>query len=66
MIVLITDKETAQKLNGKYLNDCYINFTEIKQGWIVGENVLKDKNFAPIHDKLNELKQIEYINPINE
>jgi hypothetical protein len=61
MIALVANKETAESLNGKYENDCYINFTETPQGWIVGANVLKDPNFAPIHKKLLKLKQIEYV-----
>lgn len=34
--------------------------------WIVGIEVLTDPDFEPIRTKLNELKQIEYIEPINE
>jgi hypothetical protein len=63
MIVIVTNKETAQSLNGKYLNDCYLNFIETPQGWIVGANVLTDKNFEAIHPQLNELQQIEYVEP---
>jgi|LakMenE18May11ns_1017448.scaffolds.fasta_scaffold8828415_2 hypothetical protein len=61
MIVLVTDKETAQSLNGKYDNDCYLQFIQTNQGWIVGANILSDKNFEAIHKQLKKLKQIEYV-----
>jgi hypothetical protein len=63
MRVLVTDKQTAQSLNGKYENDCCLEFMETVQGWIVGANVLTDKNFQAVMPQLNELSQIDYIAP---
>jgi hypothetical protein len=66
MIVLVTDKDTAESLNGQYGNDCYLNFIETEQGFIVGENVLKDPNFKEILPQLNKLKKAEFIKPSND
>jgi hypothetical protein len=61
MIALVANKETAESLNGKYENDCYLQFIQTNQGWIVGANILSDKNFEAIHKQLLKLKQIEYV-----
>jgi hypothetical protein len=64
MIVLVTDKKTSEKLNGQYKNDCYLQFIETEQGFIVGENVLEDPSFKEILPQLSKLKKIEFIEPI--
>jgi hypothetical protein len=62
MIYLLATKAQANKLNGTYGNDCVLQFTEVKEGYIVGRNVLEDPNFEEIKEQLIKLKQIE-INP---
>ena len=61
MIVLHPNTEQYNALNGYKNNSSELLF--VKDGsdrYIVGLQVLNDKNFAEIHDALNELERIEY------
>jgi hypothetical protein len=61
MIVLHPNTEQYKALNGYRYKSSELLF--VKDGsnrWIVGLQVLKDPNFAEIHDKLEQLEQIEY------
>jgi hypothetical protein len=62
MIVLHANNEQYNKLNG-YKND-FVALEFVKDGldrWIIGLQVLEDKNLKEIHDQLNELEKVEYI-----
>jgi hypothetical protein len=62
MIVLKATATQKKALEGFYLQQCELKFVkDFNNNWIVGIEVLEDPNFAPIHDKLKELKQIEYV-----
>lgn len=62
MIVLKATLAQKKALEGFYLEQCELKFVkDFNNNWVVGLEVLEDKNFAPIHDKLNELKKIEYV-----
>jgi hypothetical protein len=62
MIVLKATETQRKALEGFYLEQCELKFVkDFNNNWVVGLEVLKDPNFAPIHDKLNELKKIEYL-----
>lgn len=66
MIVLHPNTEQYKALNGYKYNSSELLF--VKDGsdrWIVGLEVLKDPNFAEIHDQLQELERIQYT-PNNE
>ena len=61
IIVLHPNAEQYSALNGYMHNSSKLLF--VKDGsdrWIVGTEVLKDSNFAAIHDELNQLERIEY------
>lgn len=61
MIILHPNTEQYNALNGyKYKNSELIFVLDGSGRYIVGLNVLKDPNFAAIHDQLNELERIEY------
>jgi hypothetical protein len=65
-IVLTPTKEQYNSLNGYHNNSSELLF--VKDGsdaWIVGIEVLQDPNFAEIHEKLKDLKRIEYTPLIN-
>jgi hypothetical protein len=70
MIVLHPNTEEYNALNGYRHNSSELLF--VKDGsdrYIVGTEVLKDPNFAEIHDQLQQLERIEYTitpNPFNE
>jgi hypothetical protein len=62
MIVLKATETQRKALEGVYLEQCELKFIQdFNNNWVVGIEVLKDPNFAPIHDKLLKLKQIEYV-----
>lgn len=61
MIVLHPNTQQYNALNG-YRNDfAGLEFAIDGSGrYVVGIQILKDPNFAEIHDQLNELERIEY------
>jgi hypothetical protein len=64
MIVLHPNIEQYIALNGYMHNSSELLF--VKDGsdrWIVGVEILNDSNFAEIHDQLEQLERIEYIQP---
>ena len=61
MIVLHPNTEQYNSLNGYKNNTSELLFVLDGSGrYIVGLEVLNDPNFTEIHEKLNELKRIEY------
>jgi hypothetical protein len=61
MIVLHPNTEQYNALNGyKYKSSELLFVKDGSDRWIVGTNVLKDPNFAEIHDQLEQLERIEY------
>jgi hypothetical protein len=61
IIVLHSNTEQYTALNGYKNKSSELLF--VKDGsdrWIVGLEVLKDPNFAEIHDQLQELERIQY------
>jgi hypothetical protein len=64
MKVLKATKTQYNSLNGYENGLSKLEFAkDINDNWIVGIEVLNDKNFEAIHPQLNELTQIEYIEP---
>jgi hypothetical protein len=64
MIVLHPNTEQYNYLNLFTYGTSELIF--VKDGnnrWIVGMEVLNDSNFLEIHDQLNELERIQYIQP---
>ena len=67
MIVLKATLAQYNKLNGFQNGLSILEFAKDgNNNWIVGIEVLTDPDFEPIRTQLNELKQIEYVEPINE
>ena len=65
MIVLKATLAQYKALNGFENGLSRLEFAKDgNDNWIVGIEVLIDPDFEPIRTKLNELKQIEYIEPI--
>lgn len=65
MIVLKATLAQYKTLNGFQNGLSILQFAKDgNDNWIVGIEVLTDPDFEPIRTKLNELKQIEYIEPI--
>ena len=61
MIVLKATLTQKKALEGFYKNEAELKFIQdCNKNWVVNMAVLEDENFSEIHDKLNELKQIEY------
>jgi hypothetical protein len=66
MEVLHANEEQYKNLNGYRKDFSLLEFTkDALDRWIAGIGVLKDPNFAEIHDQLNELERVEYL-PITE
>ncbi len=66
MKVLKATKTQYNSLNGYENGLSKLEFAkDINDNWIVGLEVLEDENFAEIRTQLNELTQIEFIEPIN-
>jgi hypothetical protein len=62
MKVLKATIEEKQKLEGFYLNGHFLGFVEDKHGnWVVGSNVLENKNFTEIHFELLKLPLIDFV-----
>lgn len=67
MIVLKATLAQYKSLNGFENGLSILQFAKDgSDNWIVGIEVLTDPDFEPIRPQLNELKQIEYIEPKNE
>ena len=67
MIVLKATLAQYKALNGFQNGLSILQFAKDgNDNWIVGIEVLTDPDFEPIRPQLNELKQIEYIEPKNE
>lgn len=65
MIVLKATLAQKKALEGFYLNGAELKFIQdFNNNWVVNLSVLEDENFSEIQSQLNELKQIEYIEPI--
>jgi hypothetical protein len=65
MIVLKATLAQKQKLEGFYKNEAQLQFIQDgNKNWVVNISVLNDNNFEAIHPQLNELTQIEYVEPI--
>lgn len=65
MIVLKATLAQYKALNGFENGLSRLEFAKDgNDNWIVGIEVLIDPDFEPIRTKLNELKKIEYIEPI--
>jgi hypothetical protein len=61
MIVLHPNTEQYKALNGyKYKSSELLFVKDGRDRWIVGLQVLKDLNFAEIHEQLEQLERIEY------
>ena len=64
MKVLKATKTQYNSLNGYENGLSQLQFAKDgNDNWIVGREVLNDNNFAEIRTQLNELTQIEYIEP---
>ena len=64
MKVLKATKTQYNALNGFQNGLSMLQFAKDgNDNWIVGLEVLNDNNFAEIRTQLNELTQIEYIEP---
>ena len=64
MKVLKATKTQYNSLNGFQNGLSKLEFAKDgNDNWIVGLEVLNDNNFAEIRTQLNELTQIEYIEP---
>ena len=67
MIVLKATLAQKKALENFYLNGAELKFIQdFNKNWVVNLSVLEDENFSEIRPQLNKLKQIEYIEPINE
>ena len=67
MIVLKATKKQYNKLNGFQFKNSVLRFEQNENNdYIVSYAVLEDDNFLEIREKLLELKQIEYFEPIIE
>lgn len=67
MIVLKATLAQKKALEGFYLNGAELKFIQdLNKNWVVNLSVLEDENFSEIQSQLNELKKIEYLEPINE
>lgn len=67
MVVLKATTDQYKLLNGFENGLSILQFAKDgNDNWIVGIEVLTDKDFEPIRPQLNELKQIEYIEPITD
>jgi len=65
MKVLKATKTQYNSLNGFQNGISKLEFAkDINDNWIVGLEVLEDKNFAEIKEQLSKLTQIEFIEPI--
>jgi hypothetical protein len=65
MKVLKATKTQYNSLNGYENGLSKLEFAkDVNDNWIVGIEVLNDNNFAEIRTQLNELTQIEFIEPI--
>jgi hypothetical protein len=65
MKVLKATKTQYNSLNGYENGLSRLEFAkDVNDNWIVGLEVLNDNNFEAIHPQLNELTQIEYVEPI--
>jgi hypothetical protein len=65
MIVLKATKTQYNSLNGFQNGISKLEFAkDINDNWVVGLEVLEDKNFAEIKEQLSKLTQIEFIEPI--
>ena len=61
MIVLSPNQEQYNALNGYKNNNFELLFVkDYAEKWIVGLSVLKEPNFEPIHDQLEQLERIEF------
>jgi hypothetical protein len=66
MKVLKATKTQYNSLNGYENGLSKLEFAKDgNDNWIVGMEVLEDENFAEIRPQLNELTQIEFIEPKN-
>jgi len=64
MKVLKATKTQYNSLNGYKNGLSKLEFAnDVNDNWIVGLEVLEDENFAEIRSQLNELTQIEYVEP---
>ena len=64
MLVLKANTAQYNSLNGYENGLSQLQFAKDgNDNWIVGLEVLNDNNFAEIQTQLNELTQIEYIEP---
>lgn len=64
MLVLKANTAQYNALNGYENGLSQLQFAKDgSDNWIVGFEVLNDNNFAEIRTQLNELTQIEYIEP---
>jgi hypothetical protein len=62
MIVLKATLAQKKALEGVYKNGAELKFIQdFNKNWVVNLPVLEDENFSEIHDQLNKLKQIEYV-----
>lgn len=62
MIVLKATLAQKKALEGVYKNGAELKFIQdLNKNWVVNLPVLEDENFSEIHDQLNKLKQIEYV-----
>jgi hypothetical protein len=65
MIVLKATKKQYNKLDGFQFENSVLRFEQNENNdYIVSYAVLEDYNFLEIREKLLELKQIEYVEPI--
>ena len=65
MLVLKANTAQYNALNGYENELSKLQFAKDgNDNWIVGLEVLNDNNFAEIRTQLNELTQIEFIEPI--